>query len=240
MRPVESTPQSGIGDPMKTSPRVFITAFLACALLSGCAASRRAEETTPDGLVRVPSRSSGGVFRERAWPFAQYRRLILEPLTVSFAKDWEKRHPEASEKEHRRIRDEAAKMFREQFELDLIEKAKYAWANEPEPDVLIVSPTITELDIPAPEPDGAALQRTFAPRSVELRITGELRDAASGRLVGRVDMFEGGEEYGMPRMRETNRGTNAHEIRRGIKGWTQLLREALDVAKNEKQESKLE
>jgi hypothetical protein len=226
---------------MKTSPRVYFCVILSCLLLlSACAASRLPEEKTPDGLVRVPSRSSGGVFREPGWPFSQYRRLILEPLTVSFAKDWEKHHPEASEKEHRRIRDETARMFREQFELELIEKGKYAWANDPEPDVLIVSPTLTELDIPAPEPDTAAMQRTFSPRSVALRITGELRDAASGRLVGRVDMFDGGEEYGMPKMREANRSTNAHEIRRGIKSWAQLLREALDVAKNEKKESKLE
>lgn len=214
-------------------------ALLAAMCVEVCLAASRAiraepAETTNDGLVRVPSRRSGGVFREPGWPFTQYQRLIVEPVTVTFIKDWEKNHEkEVSDKEIRRIRDEAAKLFREEFERELITRAKYAFANEAAADVLIVVPTITELDIPAPESDNLD-KDSYAPRSVALRITGELRDATTSRLVGRVDTFAGGDRYGVNELRPVNRGTNAHEIRSGIRQWTALLREALNVAKNER------
>jgi hypothetical protein len=214
-------------------------AVLAAMCVEVCIAATRAvaaepAETTPDGLVRVPSRRSGGVFREPGWPFAQYRRLIVEPVTVAFIKDWEKNHEkEVSDKEIRRIRDETSKTFREEFERELIKRAKYSFANEAAADVLIVVPTITELDIPAPESDNLD-KDSYAPRSVSLRVTGELRDAVTGRLVGRVDTFAGGERYGINELRPVNRGTNSHEIAFGIRRWTALLREALNVAKNER------
>jgi hypothetical protein len=192
------------------------------------------EETAPDGLVRVPSRRSGGVFREPGWPFAQYQRLIVEPVTVTFIKDWERNHEkEVSDKEIRRIRDEASKIFREEFARELIQRGKYRFSDEAAADVLIVVPTITELDIPAPESDNLD-KDSFAPRSVGLRVTGELRDATTNRLIGRVDTFAGGDRYGINELRPVNRGTNAHEIRSGIRQWTALLREALNVAKNER------
>jgi hypothetical protein len=214
--------------------RVLFAAFGASTIMAMRAVPAAPEETTPDGLVRVPSRRSGGVFREPAWPFTQYQRLIVEPVTVTFVKDWEKNHEkEVSDKEIRRIRDEASQIFREEFARELIERGKYRFANEATADVLIVVPTITDLDIPAPESDNLD-KDSYAPRSVGLRVTGELRDATTNRLVGRVDTFAGGDRYGINELRPVNRGTNSHEIRTGIRQWTVLLREALNVAKNER------
>jgi len=218
---------------MMTRRELFAT-FGALAIAAAHGASAAPEETPPDGLVRVPSRRSGGVFREPSWPFTQYQRLIVEPVTVTFIKDWEKNHEkDVSEKEIRRIRDEASQIFREEFARELIERGKYQFANEATADVLIVVPTITELDIPAPDSDNLD-KDSFAPRSVALRVTGELRDATTNRLVGRVDTFAGGNPYGNNQLRPVNRGTNAFEIRTGIRQWTRLLREALNVAKTER------
>jgi Protein of unknown function (DUF3313) len=218
-----------------TTRRAVLAAICAeVCIVAARAAPAEPAETTPDGLVRVPSRRSGGVFREPGWPFDQYRRLIVEPVTITFMKDWEKNHEkDVSKKEIRRIRDDAAKSFREEFERELVKRGKYTLANEAAPDVLIVVPTITELDIPAPESDEID-KDSYAMRSVSLRVTGELRDATTGRLVGRVDTFAGGERYGMNELRPVNRGTNSHEIRTGIRQWTGLLREALNVARNER------
>jgi len=156
---------------------------------------------------------------------------------VSFIRDWEKNHEkEVSEKEIRRIRDETAKSFREEFERELIGRAKYTFANEAAADVLIVVPTITDLDISAPESDKLD-KRSYSTRGVGLRVTGELRDAFSGRLVGRVDTFAGGERYGLNELRPANRGTNAHEVQYGIAKWMRLLHEALNVAKTERPRS---
>ena len=220
---------------MTMSRRALLCAICGSLWIEGVRAEpAEPMETTPEGLVRVPSRRSGGVFREPGWPFSQYQRLIIEPVTVTFIRDWEKNHEkEVSSQEIRRIRDETAKSFREEFERELIKRAKYKIANEAAADVLIVVPTITNLDIPAAESDEID-KRSFSPRSVGLRVTGELRDAVSGRLVGRVDTFAGGELYGMNELRPANRSSNAYEIKNGIAQWMRLLREALNVAKTER------
>jgi hypothetical protein len=217
-----------------TTRRVLLGAIGCAAIMAGCRNLPGPTEVTPDGLQRVPSRRAGGVFRLPGAPFAQYRRLILEPVTVSFIEGWEKSHPETSDKEKRRMREEAAQLFREEFERELIKGGKYTFAQDPGADVLIVAPTITDLDVPAPYSDNMDM-RTMSPRSISLRVTAELRDAPTGKLVGRIDMFAGGEEYGLHEFREGNRTTNAFEVRNHVREWSRLLREALNVAKTERQ-----
>jgi hypothetical protein len=207
---------------------------LVCSLLAACKTLPGPREFTPDGLERMPSRANGGVFRAPGAPFTQYQRLIVEPLTVAFVKDWENRHEDVSPKELKRMRDEAARDFRKEFVDVLIDEGPYAFADEPAPDVLMISPSVVDLDIPAPEVDSD--MRSLTPRSVSLRVVGDLRDAATGKLVGRIDMFSGGQPYGAGsgQLRPANRGTNAHEMRQAYAEWAQLLRETLDVAKVER------
>ncbi len=209
--------------------------MLGCALLASCKTLPGPIETTPDGLQRMPSRADGGVFRAPGVPFSQYKRLIIEPLTIAFVKGWEERHPDISARETKRLRDEATRDFRKEFVDVLIDEGPYTFADEPAPDVLMISPTVVDLDIPAPEAD-LTDRRTLTPRSVGLRIVGELRDAATGKLVGRIDRISGGELYGVgsAQLRPANRLTNAHEMRRAYGEWCRLLREALDVAKVER------
>lgn len=204
------------------------------ATLAGCTASRGPEEITADGLVRVPSRAAGGVYRAPGAPFLQYKRFIVEPLTVDFVKSWSKNHPDVSAKEVRRMRDEAAKIFLDEFTDVLIEEGGYTMADAPGEDVLLLAPALTELDVPAPETDTAVDTRALSPRRPSMTLTGELRDAATGKLVGRVIVIEPGERYGMNELRPANRVTNAHELSLVFGRWMRMLRESLDVAKTER------
>ena len=68
---------------------------LAAALASGCAADPPPDETTADGLVRVPARSVAGVYRAPDATFTQYRRVILEPPSISFVETGRKIIPKS-------------------------------------------------------------------------------------------------------------------------------------------------
>ncbi|HTU65760.1 MAG TPA: DUF3313 family protein [Steroidobacteraceae bacterium] len=218
---------------MRRASSALLAAMTAAVLVAGCKTLPGPREFTPDGLERMPSRHSGGVFRLPGASFTQYRRVILEPVTVAFVEDWEKNHPHVSPKEIRRIRDETAKSFRDAFEREMIRDGKFTYANDPGKDVLVIAPTITDLDLAAAESDDLDT-KTFSPRSVSIHVTADLRDASSNVLVGRVDMIAGGERYGMNEMRPVNRITNAFEIRNHLREWNQLLREAINVAKADK------
>jgi len=207
---------------------------LGLALVAGCAADRPPEEMTDDGLVRVPSRSAGGVYRAPDVSFLPYRRIILEPPSISFVKDWLENHPEVSPAEFARIRAESVQMFRDEFAREFVERGPYKFADDPAPDVLLVIPAIEDLNIMAPDAGVAPGERTYTSGPLSMKVSGDLRDALTGRVVGRVTMYQPPDRYAFNEMRIANRVTNAHEQRLAFAKWSRLVREALNVAKAER------
>jgi len=216
--------------------RLAPTLLLALAFMAGCAADRPPEEWTDDGLYRVPSRSHGGVYRLPDANFGQYRRVILEPPSIGFIEDWRENHPEVSQAVFERIRTEAVRLFREEFTREFVERGSYTFAEDPGPDVLLVIPSIEELNIVAPDAGAEPGRETYTRSPISMTITGDLRDASTNTLVGRVIMFEKGARSGFSEneMRIANRVTNAHEQRQAYSKWARLVREAIDVAKAER------
>ncbi len=213
--------------------RVGVLVAMACALAS-CRSLPGPEEMTEDGLVRVASRASGGVFRKPDAQFVQYKRLILEPPVIAFKSGWRDQHKDVTDGDVRKIRDSASELFREEFERALIRNHKWEFAENPGEDVLIVEPRIVDLDIPGPDAGNeAGGMKTLTTGPVKMRVVGELRDSLTGVIVGRIDMYDGNESYGIgdTQLREATRISNLHEMRMTFGKWSRLLREALDVAK---------
>ena len=125
-------------------------------------------------------------------------------------------------------------MFREEFTRELIDRGPYELTDELAPDVLIVNPAIQDLNILAPETSVAPGNQAYTAGPVKMKVTGELREAATGKLVGRLTIFEGDERYPFNELRLANRATNAHEQRVAFAKWSRILSEALAVAKVER------
>jgi hypothetical protein len=201
------------------------------AALTACGYTRLPEERTDDGLVRVPSRASGGVYRDLAADFTPYERFILEPPTIEFVRDWRKEHRDVDDREFARIRDEAVALFRDEFERDLVRRGPFQIADAPAPDVLRVVPRVVDLDIPGPDTGEGSLHRTYTPGPVKMQVTGELRDSTTNALLARIIVFEGQTRYPNDELRVANRVTNALEMRTGFGKWAMMVHEALNVAK---------
>jgi hypothetical protein len=211
------------------------TLILGLALV-GCAADRPPEEMTDDGLARVPARSHGGVYRLPEASFVQYRRIILEPPSIGFIKDWRENHPEVSQAAFERIRSEAVRLFRDEVTREFVELGSYKFAEDPAADVLLIIPSIEDLNIVAPDAGEDPGRATYTRTPVSMTIAGDLRDASTNTLVGRVIMFEKSVRAGFNEneMRIANRVTNAHDQRLAYAKWARLAREAIDVAKAER------
>src|SRR5688572_18370005 len=117
-------------------------AALGVGLLAACVSGPPPEERTDDGLVRVPSRAVGGVYRNPDAEFTRYRRLMIEPLTVEFASKWRDSHPEVDNAEIRRIQTEAIRLFREEFVEVLVDEGPYELSETRDADVLHVVPRV--------------------------------------------------------------------------------------------------
>ncbi len=204
---------------------------LLASALAACGYTRLPEERTEDGLVRVPSRAAGGVYRDPSADFAPYKRIILEPPTIEFTATWREQHKDIDDREFARLRSDAVKLFLDEFGDELVERGPYEYAEEPAPDVLRVVPRVVDLDILAPDFSTSPGDRTYTPGPVKMQVTGEIRDATLNTLLARVIVFAGQEKYGFDELRLANRVTNAHEMRVGFGKWSMMVREALNVAK---------
>lgn len=67
-----------------------------------------------------------------------------------------------------------------------------------------------------------------------MRISGDLRDAPSSEVAGRVITYQPSDHFSMYGWRTANRATNAHEQRMAFMKWSRRVREALNVAKTER------
>jgi hypothetical protein len=186
------------------------------------------------GLVRVPSRPEGGVYRKLDTDFTRYKRLMIEPLTVEFVKGWRKQHPDVSNTEVRRIEVETAKSFLEAFTGILVDEGPFELTEVREADVLVVVPRMLDLKIPAPETESDTGFRSYSPRLVSMQMTGELRDGVDGHVLLRVNMIDDEDRYKVAQTGGPNRITNAREIRDSLERWSRLVREAIDVAEASK------
>lgn len=215
-----------------TKSRIASACLLVGIAFAGCRNLPGPIEITDDGLQRMASRAGGGVFRAPGAPFTQYTKIMLEPLLVSYVENWQKKYENMRAGEPKRIREEAQKIFREEFSREIIKRGNYSYADAPGPDVLMISPELMDFDI-VPENADADMQ-TSTPGPPKMRLTSELRDAATGKLVGRIEMFSGTDRYPFNQLRPANRATNGHEQRVAYARYAALIREALNVAKTEK------
>lgn len=202
-------------------------------LCTGGAAAREPAEVTEDGLVRVPSSARAGVYRAPGVPFAHYRRVIIgSTIPIVFRKGWARTHPEITPEDLEDLRADFVRAFRVELENELVKRGGFAIAPEPAPDVIRVDATVSELDLSAPAAGIAPLSRTFTRSAGSMKVVVELRDAASGVLVGRIIDYEKAREYLEPQ--PATQVSNLEEFRIGFANVSRYTREAINVAKTER------
>ncbi len=202
-------------------------------LLSAIAPAAEPPEVTEDGLVRVSSSRKVGVYRAPDVPFAHYQRVIIGPaIPIAFRKGWERAHPEVTPQDLESIRADFARALRIELERELVKRGGFAAAPDPAPDVIRIDASVKDLDLAAPAAGNRPAQRTYARSAGKMTVTIELRDAASGVLIGRVIDFEQAREYVEPK--PVNQVTNLEDFRIGFANAARYVREAINVAKTER------
>lgn len=195
--------------------------------------AREPPEVTEDGLVRVPSSTRAGVYRAPGVPFARYERVIIgASIPIVFRKGWRRAHREVRDQDLEDIRADFARTFRTELDQELVERGGFAAAPDPEPDVLRIDATVTDLDLTAPTAGNSPSDRTYTRNAGSMKITIELRDAASGVLIGRIIDYEHARDFLEPQL--VNQVTNLEEFRVGFANAARYTREAINVAKTER------
>ena len=211
----------------RTSLAAMSMASMLFLFLGACVIAPDAPVRTPDGLEKVRTERVDSVYAVPGMSLARYRRVMLGEVDVAFKHDWQTRHPQIPADEVAAIRHGAASLFRVEFS-SALEKGGYPVVNEPGPDVLRVAATIVDLDFI--DANAAAAPNSLVVTPANMSLVAELRDSQSGAMLARVADQKRGRSYG--NLQVADQKTNTAEARAAFATWADLLRRALDEARN--------
>ena len=218
--------------------RTLLTATCIAALAACSTSGAKVPEEQRDGLTLVPDTKFQEVYRSADADLSSYTEIGLAPCKVAFKKNWLRDQNSSrldlssrvTQKDVDKIKDSLSESCDEQFRAALLEDPAYKVVdtfNDGE-QVLVVRPSIVNLDINAPDTRSASMSRSYTTSSGEMTLSLELEDATTGATLARaVDRRRGMDNT---RLQWTNSVTNSADANRTLKRWAKMLREGLDEA----------
>lgn len=192
------------------------------------------EATTGDnweGLVSVTPKRLDTLALMPGADFRPYRKLLLDPATIAFRKDW-MRHgnrtslaQRISQEDAEEIAESVRESFTEVF-TESFRKAGYEIVVAPGADVLRVRAGIVDLYLAAPDTDASARARSYTLEAGEATLFLEARDSTSGALLGRA--LDQRKTRSSGRLMIANRATNRAEFRQLFQQWADIVVAGLD------------
>jgi Protein of unknown function (DUF3313) len=218
-----------------TTPRAM--ALCAVALVAGCTSTRSTpidEVSTQDGLVRIESKVVDAAYKRPQASLATYSKLLLRPIEVQFAKNWDPGSSgsvlyQMNEPDREKIKSELAEAFAEVFKRDM-EKGGYPVVDTTGPDVIEMRAAIVNLYITAPDVsmETAGRSRVYTANAGEMTLIMELHDSVTGQLLARA--YDRREDPSST-WTYTTSVSNSADARRIISTWSTALRKAFDASR---------
>lgn len=214
------------------------TAVAAAALAFAIAGVSVAREPTPaewDGMKRVERAGLDAVYLREGVSLAKYKKVILDPVDVSFDRNWDPKRTGSliagnNRVDTQRIRTDLAKMAHDVTRRELERKNGYPLVEEAGDDVLRVRAQIVDLYINAPDTRTPG-ERSYVVNAGEMTLVADLYDSATNALIGHVIDRKRGLDNGPWNFQIANSVTNAAEADRILSIWARKLRDALDKAR---------
>jgi len=209
-------------------------AVLALLAAAGVATAREPTPPTWDGMKRVERPGLDTVYLREGASLAKYTKVMLDPVDVSFDKNWNPKRTGSvttfDRVDTQAIRQDLAKLARAVTRRELERKGGYSLVEAPGADVLRVRAQIVDLYINAPDTMTPGT-RTYVLNAGEMTLVAELYDSQTNALIGRVVDRQRGLEQGPFDLQIANSVTNRAEADRILSIWARRLRSALDKAK---------
>ncbi len=212
---------------------------LAATLTIGACANNKPPAESPDGLALVPNSDFTEVYAKRGATLAGYNKLGVVPCEVSFRKNWLRDqnsnrvtlNNRVTQDDVDRIEDVLGNECDKYFRAALLEPPPYDIVEEfgADESVLILRPSIVDLDVSAPDTMSPGISRTYTTEAGRMTLVLEGFDGHTGDVLFRVIDRRRTTDYGGS-LQWTNGVTNKAEADRMLKAWSKKLRKGLDTA----------
>ena len=199
-------------------------------------------ETTHDGLVLIPDSKADIAYKLPEADLSGYNKVvILEPL-IAFRKDWQRDQnrnnrtagSSVSEKDMERMINRGKDLFEQAF-TDVLEDGGYPVVSEAGEDVLLVRPAIINLDVAAPDLNTAGRSRTYVASAIAATVYIELYDSITSQIIARASDSRVARDNSSSWSMSMGGSSieNRQLANRTFKYWAGLLKDALDVAREQ-------
>lgn len=216
-------------------------AILAVVVTLGVSNAAAAKEPTPDswdGMPRVKRPGLDAVYLREGASLAKYKKVMLDPVEVSFDKNWDPNRRMTGTNiyggegriDAEKIRVDLGNLARKVTERELGRNNGYPLVDTVGEDVLRVHARIVDLFINAPDRMTPGV-RNYVVNAGEMTLVADLFDSQTNTLIGHVIDRERGQEFGPFDLQIANRVTNTAEADRILSMWARRLRKALDNAR---------
>ncbi|MBS1200454.1 MAG: hypothetical protein H6R27_1132 [Proteobacteria bacterium] len=126
----------------------------------------------------------------RGVDFGAYDKVLLEPIEVEFAPDWELLRPASrfpvSERDLEGLRKDVAEPLRDSLVRYIGRGGNYPLVEDPGPGVVRLRLRIVDVRLNAPNLEASSRSEEWARSAGEMTLVAELIDAETGVLLGRV------------------------------------------------------
>lgn len=217
--------------------KTLLVSLVCTGLLAACAGNQP-PAVTHDGLVLDKSITRAEVYKKPGASLASYDEYGLVPCQVAFKKNWLRDQNQnrldlsnrVTQRDVDRIKDQLSADCDRYFREALLQSPPYTLVenfSEGE-EVLILRPSIINLDVSAPDVMSAGMSRTYTTSAGEMTLFLEVIDATTHEVLFRVVDRQRAMDTG--RLEWTNSVTNRADADRALRRWASQLRQALDSA----------
>jgi hypothetical protein len=186
-----------------------------------------------EGLKAVKSKDLDMLYVRPGATLAGYKKVMLDPVEVSFSKNWDPKRTGSNIKlgqdEREKIRTGMAKVTQDQFTKLLQANNGYPVVDAAGDDVLRARVRVMNLYVNAPAADqGAGRSRTYTMSAGEATLFLELYDSETGQILARA--IDRRESRSNNLMMMSGTVANTAEAEALAAQWARVLRKAMDKA----------
>ena len=179
-----------------------------------------------EDLIHVKSKKLDAVYLLPGADFSAYSKVMIEPVQVSFRKDWVKETNRSrglssriDEDDAQRIAQAARSGFEDVFVAAFKSKG-YEVVTSPARGVLRLSPAIVNLYINAPQQSGPGISRSYTVEAGGATLVLEARDSITGAVLGVA--IDRSETRGSGYATLTTSGSNRADFEQLFKRWADI------------------
>ena len=187
-------------------------------------------DVAPEGLVRLEKSKVDYAYLKPGADLSVYKKFILLEAPVSFREDWKKnqqrnQNRRVSDRDIERAENSTAKVFHDTFVKELEKKDAFQIVSEAGPGVLVLKPTVYDLDLVALD-SSASQAEVYSKSDGSAALMLEMSDSVSGEVLAVI--YDKKKDRRNDFYERSTRVSNARDTRRIFSSWANLLRKSFD------------